>query len=166
MKKYIKHTSTFILVIITLYLIWDILHSLHVFLYCDSGSIQDFLINERDINYEVNDINNNKDIKVKDNHLNSTYLSFADRIRRRISWYVVGKNKADFKNYNEYKEAWNPNIKLRSELKSFFKDDINKSLDTKPNDGSRLMADIKAARNADAQARLNKYLERVNNRKK
>jgi hypothetical protein len=62
---------------------------------CDSGSIND--INE--INDTINVNEDERNIA----HLNN--LPLADRIRRRISWYLTAKGRKKYGSYNEFKST-------------------------------------------------------------
>jgi hypothetical protein len=87
MKKILKRTFLFILALLTIHLVLDIIHSLHVVSYCDSGSIEDFIINETlDTDYESKNLDN-KDVKALEYNTSpiSTNLGFVDRIKRRVS---------------------------------------------------------------------------------
>jgi len=57
--------------------------------YCDSGSVNDFVVDDNiRENISANDNYNDNTI-----HNTVSVLSIRDRIRRRISWYISAKNR-------------------------------------------------------------------------
>lgn len=147
-----------------------------ILLYCDSGgdSINDFVIDNSTDRYV-----NNKEINVPsednsgDNFVHSTVeLSLVDKVRRRIYWYV-SKDKGRYSSYEQFKNVWNKDSKVWSQVKYAFKTDLNKTkLDASiareisANNNNKLMSDIRKTRELDTQNRLKIYFERFNNRNK
>jgi hypothetical protein len=100
-------------------------------------------------------------------------LTLADRFKRRISWYFTAKYKGTYNSYNQYKEYWNPNVKLRSQIKSVIIEDFRKArLDgwkvraASDRENERYMSNIRASRDAASHNRTRRYFEMMNNRKK
>jgi len=51
--------------------------------------------------------------------------------KRRIAWLMFEKSRGEYLNYEEYKNSWNPNIKILDEIKKQYRSDINKLKVTK-----------------------------------
>ena len=154
------------LIIFLGFLILHIFDTLPLFIYCDSESISEFVVDKFEV---VNEGDNS----LPSNSNTVSSLSFAEKIRRRISWYITAKNRGTYSTYDQYKEHWNPNIKLRSQIKSVILEDfkkarLNAEKDRASSDinNERLMRDIRASRYADSKNRSIKYFEAMNSSRK
>jgi len=180
MQNFFKSTYKIILALITGFLILNTLDiSPYLLDYGISGvgtiESNNFVLNRND----VGNPNNNLSINNMDNSMQNSVssLTLADKIKRKISWYITAKNRGTYDSYNHYKEYWNPNVKLWSQIKSVIIEDFRKArLDgwkaswkaraASDRDNERLMNSIRASRNAAAENRTRRYFERVINRKK
>lgn len=128
---------------------------------CDSGSINEIVYN--------NDNNDNGDNGDNTVTRDLVRLHFLDRVRRKLSWYVKGKNSDRFNSYDEFKSSWNPKSKVWSEIKSFIKEDIKqsradafKSEQTSRERAENTMFQIREGRRLRYQEKLIRFNERNN----
>lgn len=129
---------------------------------CDSGSIND--INE--INDTINVNEDERNIA----HLNN--LPLADRIRRRISWYLTAKGRKKYGSYNEFKSTWNPSTRVWNEIKSTVREDFKKSNSDAFQRGQEsdrraeeLMSEIRESRRRSDMDRLNRFRHQFRSKK-
>lgn len=124
---YIKHffLLSFLILLISFFLIISYLF-LGSVVYCDDGSINSLtnMVENLDMedhaqNRRENDINVN---------CSTAFIPYQDIIRRRVYWYTCIKSKRTFTSYKNYKEAWDPNIKVLLEIRKELKKDINDEL--------------------------------------
>ena len=54
------------------------------------------------------------------------YKSYKDKVKRRLFWHLWKQDTNQFRDYKEFKESWNPNIKIGQEIKSDIKDELDK----------------------------------------
>jgi len=73
--------------------------------------------------------------------------------------------------HDQYKENWNPNIKVRSQFKSVIAEDFRKArIDARTGrevnlrNNERVMSDVRASRNLDAENRTRRYFKAMNTR--
>lgn len=115
---------------------------------CDSGdTVNDFIINDTNIDCEKNSGNNNPEAI----SVSSQGLLF--KFKRKLSWYISEKRSGKYNSYNEFKNSFSSDIRL----KDIIKKDLNATFDfeakrqnlknKKDNDYYKLRADIKEQAN-------------------
>ena len=77
------------------------------------------------INVEPNIINKSFDDNLKSSLLfnkdSTVKLPLHQKVRCKLSWYSLGKNKNAFTTYEEYKLTWDPNTSVWIEIKNLVK---------------------------------------------
>lgn len=134
-----------IIIILILYLIYFFDTSFSYTNLCDSGSMTENI--------------NNEDL---------TKWSIMDRIRRKIYWYTIVKNKGNFNSYNEFKITWNPETKVWNEIVLTAKEDLKKSrLDAfnykrkSEVETNRFMFNIKNTQQTANENRMKRYIDQI-----
>ncbi len=152
--KYKNTLWNIIILLIIILLLVSFSDSLSEAHLCDSGSIND-------VNNTNNDNHNNDYVISPD--LNLTRLSLTDRIRRRISWCITGKNSGKCGTYTEFKTSWNPETKVWKDIKLAIKKDFEKSRlnaqqarQKSKIDGTIFMSDIKQTRELQNENNINR----------
>lgn len=54
----------------------------------------------------------------------SLYKTYVDKVRRKFFWIICEEDRGKFASYKEFKKSWNPNIKIRDEIKKDVKADL------------------------------------------
>jgi hypothetical protein len=88
--------------------------------YCEgSADSFTFLVENPTINRDNGDINAN---------CSTVFTSYHEMVRRKLYWYFCIKRKGTFVNYSDYKQAWDPDIKVFNEINKEFKNGINSQI--------------------------------------
>lgn len=56
------------------------------------------------------------------------YVKYENIIRRKVFWYTCIKSKGIYENYNNYKQEWDPNTKVLSEIRKELNEEIKDEL--------------------------------------
>ena len=119
--SFVHYIFYWLLYIIILILLFNILDYDSYVVYCDSKeSIDQFFVD--DSSNESLDTNSNNNA-----HCSSMWDKYKNIGKRKIAWYILEKNKGNFSSYKEYKNFWDPNINILSEIKKQVRFDINKT---------------------------------------
>lgn len=83
----------------------------------------------------VSDKKKLEEIKTEINSILSKIRSICHKCKdggkRKIFWHIMEKYTDRYETYQEYKESWEPDTKLRKEIKHFIRDEVKKLLDDK-----------------------------------
>jgi len=164
MKNFLNYLYNLFMVTLCIIIIVFFIDSFIEIHLCDTGSI----------NQNIDNIEN---VKESDTITPTPYfmtrLRFTDKIGRRISWYVKDKYDSEYNTYNDFKDYWDPKTKVWKEIKSAINNDLKKSrlsaleARRKSNlENGKLMLDIKRSRETSNMNRINRYIQRLNPRKK
>jgi len=112
----IKNYIEYIYIILIFVLLLSIINLfLSEVLYCDAGSISSTNVLLDGLNLqEDNNINDNDTINV---NCLSVFYHYHDVVKRKVFWYTCVKGKQSTINYNEFKQLWDPNTNVSSEIK-------------------------------------------------
>lgn len=103
----------------------------------------DFLLNINDYNIlyfnENSNITGNLDThEVTDTEVNHpdtnkfykflNYNNIINKTKRRFFWEVVERDRNNYRTYEDFKDNWDPNTKIRSEIKNEIKSDLRQLL--------------------------------------
>ncbi len=69
-------------------------------------------------------VNNGANVSRLDNpnYFSNTY----NFVRRRFFWYICESERNNYNSYKDFKTNWDPNIKIREEIKQDFLNDLEK----------------------------------------
>ena len=170
MKNLFKFIIKCLFIIIVFTLLTQIFDMFGTVLLCDSGSINEF------VEDFVSNTSNIDEVKPKDNIIpdpikNSSLLKYIYKIKCKISWWINGKYTDRYNSYREFKDSWNPQTKLRKEIKDAIKQDFNETrinIDktNKNNMHNNLMSDVKNSQLKSSINRNERIAEMLNIRKK
>lgn len=57
-------------------------------------------------------------------YINYSYIK--NKVRRRFYWEVVESDRNNYSSYDNFKESWNPDTRIRHEIKKEIQDDLHK----------------------------------------
>lgn len=124
---------TLVVLGISLFVFTVLVHAISDVFLCDSGSIQDFVVNQEDSVY-INRAPNS---------------SIFNTVKRKLAWHLTEKKSSRFSDYNHFKSKWNPSTKLWDILKADLKASrlsASKGKETSYQASSSIMNDVRNSR--------------------
>lgn len=86
-------------------------------IYCDNGSINstDILLDRFDLQEQIHYPNSSNEDETA--NCSSVFSHYQHIAKRRFFWYTCVKGKQPIVTYNNFKQSWNPNTNVSSEIK-------------------------------------------------
>ncbi len=136
-------------------------------LYCDPGSNSgggpDVLHNRGESDQNESDQNESDGCYPSESRVLGVLFKYNNKLRRRFYWVVCERDRRNYNSYGDFKNDWDPNLKIRNELKVKFNKWFSGSSINSNTRENHIMEDIYRIRRREARAevrRLNEMFRR------
>ncbi len=127
-------------------------------LYCDPGSntggVPDVLHNRGESDQDESDGR-----YTSESRFLGVLFKYNNKLRRRFYWVVCERDRRNYNSYGDFKNDWDPNLKIRNELKVKFNKWFRGSSVNSNTRENHIMEDISRIRRRQARAEVRRLNE-------